>query len=127
MKDRQEHVQSTTEEKGSAAPSPLELMRRIARGKTKPKGPGEMPVDAQLAAFKDRVTYTFIAENEVASIHFDQRRKEIFFRGHNVRNMKLTAAQLTVLQGLTQLLRDRAPDFAADYDATLTRLLADKK
>src|SRR5438046_1397485 len=45
------------------------------------------PADSMLAVYKDRLTYTFILEAEVASIHFDSRRQEIFFRGHNIRFM----------------------------------------
>lgn len=85
--------------------------------------------DSMLAVYKDRLTYTFILEREVASIHYDHGRKEIFFKGHNVKNMKLTGAQIEALKGVKAILMQdgRAKGLLPDYEATLGRILADNK
>ncbi|MBI4211032.1 MAG: hypothetical protein HY540_00195, partial [Deltaproteobacteria bacterium] len=59
-----------------------------------------MPADAMLAVFQDRFTYTFLFQHEVSSIHFDRRRGEIFYRGHNIANLVLGDSQKRILQGL---------------------------
>jgi hypothetical protein len=85
--------------------------------------------DSMLAVYKDCLTYTFILEREVASIHFDRLRGEIFFKGHNLRNMELSEKQIEALNGLKTVLAEdhRARPFLSDYSATLGRYLADKK
>jgi hypothetical protein len=45
--------------------------------------------EAKLFLGKDRATLTFFLEQEVASIHYDMIRDEIFYRGHNVKNMTM--------------------------------------
>jgi hypothetical protein len=81
-----------------------------------------------LAVYKDRLTYTFIMDHEVASIHYDRHRGEIFFKGHNIRNMELDEEQKQALMDLSHVLEAeaRGNEFSADYEATLARLLADK-
>ncbi|MBI4365408.1 MAG: hypothetical protein HY543_01165 [Deltaproteobacteria bacterium] len=89
---------------------------------------GGKPSDSMLAVYKDRFTYTFIFQEEVASIHFDPVRKEIYFKGHNIRYMDLTDRHVEALLSLVEvLLQDReAKTFAVPYRETLARLLADK-
>lgn len=108
--------------------SPLDLWRLMG-GKTRPVGGvTQPPHDSLLAVYKDRVTYTFILEREVASIHFDRVKKEIFFKGHNIRNFKPHPVQIEALKGFKKILAadERGKAFLVDYEATLGASLADK-
>lgn len=108
--------------------SPLEIMRR-AGGVAHPiqNRPGR-PVDSMLAVYRDRLTYTFILNKEVASIHFDRSKREIFFSGHNILNMALSVDQLKALKDLQAVLAEdeQGKLLFNDYVATLGHLLADK-
>lgn len=109
--------------------SPLDLWRLMG-GETRPvMGVKKPPEDSLLAVYKDRLTYTFIFGHEVASIHFDRAKREIFFRGHNIRNFKLSEAQKQVLEAFKQVLTGdaRARAFLAAYNATLGGVVADNK
>lgn len=90
-------------------------------------GPGGLPSDSMLAVYKDRFTYTFIFEEEVASIHFDRRRQEIFFKGHHIRYMELSSGHLQALWGLAEIIaQDReACVHMVAYRETLAHQLAD--
>lgn len=54
--------------------------------------------EARLFLGKNRATLTFYAGSEVASIHYDMLRDEIFYKGHNVKNMTLTDGQWVSLE-----------------------------
>lgn len=84
-------------------------------------------VDSMLAVYKDRVTFTFVMDMEVASIHFDANRHEIFFKGHNISNMKLTGDNLKALWRLRDVLAADSDGgaFLEEYHATLLKRLAD--
>ena len=88
---------------------------------------GKSP-DSMLAVYKNRATYTFIFDEDVASIHFDSERREIFFKGHNIRNLELSEKHLHALSEFQQILMEdeEGRELADSYEATLTRLLADK-
>lgn len=108
--------------------SPLDLWRMMGQSQTRRvQATGRISDDSLLAVFKDHFTYTFIMGREVASIHFDRGRGEIFFRGRNIRNMELDVKQKQVLNGLKLVLNGdkRGEVFLKDYDATLGRILAD--
>ncbi|MBI2346710.1 MAG: hypothetical protein HYV03_07530 [Deltaproteobacteria bacterium] len=92
-------------------------------------GPGGHPSDSMLAVYKDRFTYTFIFQDEVASIHFDTIRREIFFKGHNIRYMELQHDHLQSLWNLAEVLaHDReAKNYVSAYSETLGRVVADNK
>ncbi len=120
------HVSEHIEKQKSA----LDLWKLMGRGKAEPvKAPQAKGQDSMLAVYKDRLTYTFIMGREVASIHYDHAKKEIFFKGHNVKNMKLEMAQIQALERLKTILRqdERSKQLTADYDATLAKLLADNQ
>lgn len=93
------------------------------------KTPEGRAADSMLAVYKGRLTYTFIMRKEVASIHFDSDRQEIFFRGHNIKNMDLSHEQIKALEGLKGILADdeQSHEFLVGYCATLDMVLADKK
>ncbi|MBT3181333.1 MAG: hypothetical protein HN337_02355 [Deltaproteobacteria bacterium] len=108
--------------------SPLDLIKLMG-GKTRPVGQGKSKQpDSMLAIYKDRFTYTFIMNDEVASIHYDHRRGEIFFKGHNIKHLDLNHAQVGALEALRWLLEEdeQGRDFLAEYLATLERVFADK-
>lgn len=107
--------------------SPVDLWRLMGGKTQRVSGEGKNNNDSLLAVYKDRLTYTFILGREVASIHFDRAKREIFFRGHNIRNIKLDEAQIAALNGFKAVLAgdERGKSFLSDYDATLGDLLAD--
>ena len=82
--------------------------------------------DSMLAIYQDRLTYTFILDNEVASIHYDRRKREIFFKGQNIKHLELSMPQKKVLEGLKGILvqEERGKLFAAEYGATLAKQFA---
>lgn len=89
---------------------------------------GKTAKDSMLAVYRDRFTFTFILQNEVASIHFDRLRGEIFYKGHNIRNMELTEKHKSALFEVADIIANdqNAKSFYYDYQATLARILADK-
>ncbi len=64
--------------------------------------------EARLFLGKGRATLTFYRENEVASIHFDKERREIFYKGHNVNNMTLSEDKWESLQKFADFLPKEA-------------------
>lgn len=106
----------------------FELWEHVGVAKAKKVKKGQRAVDSMLAVYRERITYTFILDREVASIHFDRLRGEIFFKGHNIKNMELTNSQLQALKDLTGVLaaEKEGRPFLSDYEATLGRYLADK-
>lgn len=110
--------------------SSLDLWKWIG-GETKRVRPeGNAPAtDSLLAVYQDRFTYTFILDREVASIHYDRSKNEIFFKGRNIRNFEPGEEQKRALEGLKAILMrdERAKGLAAEYEATLYRILADNK
>jgi hypothetical protein len=121
-----------TEEVVNYAPegvkSPLDLYKKSGAVAQKVKEKGRVAADSMLAVYQDRLTYTFIMDHEVASIHYDRQRGEIFFKGHNIRNMDLDDEHRQALMDLAHVLKaeERGKEFSSDYGATLARLLADK-
>jgi hypothetical protein len=107
---------------------------KAAREKTPPPAGAEdawkgLPADSQLISFGDRFTFTFAQGREVGSIHFDRGRGEIFYKGHNIRNLDLEEWQMQVLEGLRNTLvhDEQGKMFAADYARTLDKITLEKK
>ncbi|HEX5037744.1 MAG TPA: hypothetical protein VFX30_11345 [bacterium] len=88
-----------------------------------------LPADSQLISFGERFTFTFAQGREVGSIHFDRGRGEIFYKGHNIRNMDLEDWQMQVLEGLRKTLThdEQGKAFAQDYARTLDKIVMEKK
>ncbi len=127
MRGKKEHV-SVAEMSGSSQHSAPDLIR-LMRGKSRHAGKVERgEPDSVIAVYKDRLTYTFIMNDEVASIHFDRARGEIFFRGHNISYMELSPDERKSLISLIGFLEldDEGREFLPAYSATLDRVLADK-
>jgi hypothetical protein len=81
--------------------------------------------EGKLFSSPERVTLTFFMGDQVASIHFDLVRREIFFKGHNVKNMTLTQEQWVALRNFSQLIRheDCPPQIVAAYEECLGQVL----
>ena len=100
------------------------------RGASAP-GSGSMPLDyfreARLFLSKDRATLTFYVHQEVASIHYDLQRDEIFYRGHNVKNMTMTQEQWGFLQKFSEYLAQdpKAERLQEAYRSCLEHLMTD--
>jgi|GEM_PF-1246171 hypothetical protein len=130
MKNKQMRVRAAGEErKGRGGLSALDLLRMKGARARRVRGRKGQLQDSMLAVYRERVTYTFILENEVASIHYDKQRGEIFFRGHNIRNLKLTKPQLRALYEMKEVMAgdSRSQPLVSNYSATLDRLLADNR
>lgn len=109
--------------------SPLDLWRLMGGRAKQVVGINLPHRESLLAVYKDRLTYTFIFGREVASIHFDRVRGEIFFKGHNIRNLDLSESKIKVLEEFKRVLAadNRGLGFLKDYEATLGAILADKE
>lgn len=109
--------------------SPLDLIKLHGGKAHKVRGMAGRGIDSMIAIYKDRFTYTFISNREVASIHFDNKSKKIFYSGHNINNMNLSVAQHTELHNVINILEndDEARKFKDAYQATLGHYLADNK
>ncbi|MCC7343294.1 MAG: hypothetical protein IT573_00045 [Deltaproteobacteria bacterium] len=94
-------------------------------------GAAPVPLDyfreARLFLGKDRATLTFYVDQEVASIHYDLIRDEIFYRGHNVKNMTMTQEQWVSLRKFSEYLAQdpRADRLHQAYQACLEHLMTD--
>lgn len=89
---------------------------------------GKGPAESQLISFGDRMTYVFAFGKEVASIHFDKGRGEIFYKGHNIRNMDIEEWQMQLLEKLRSLLasEERGREFVEAYGRTLDKIVLEK-
>lgn len=94
-------------------------------------GSGAMNLDyfreARLFLSKDRATLTFYVHQEVASIHYDLHRDEIFYRGHNVKNMTMSQEQWDYLQKFSDYLAQdpKAEHLQRAYRSCLEHLMTD--
>ena len=111
---------------GTDCPSLEILMSQGGRAR-KVRTPAGKAVDSMLAVYQDRITFTFVMEAEVASIHFDAGRHQIFFKGHNIENLPLDGNHLKALWRLKDVLKEdeEGRQFLEEYHATLVRRLAD--
>lgn len=127
MKERDHRLEEVSSEEVSSHPSSLDL-KRFLGGQSRALAPGRKRLpDSVLAVYKDRFTYTFIMDHEVASIHFDRNRGEIFFRGHNIRHMEMSERQRESLASMVNILEadEQGRELLSAYSATLARYLAD--
>lgn len=73
----------------------------------------------------ERLTLTFFMGDQVASIHFDLSRREIFFKGHNVKNMTLSRDQWEALRNFSKLIKQEECDIRLiqGYEECLAQIL----
>ena len=81
--------------------------------------------EGKLFSSPERLTLTFFMGDQVASIHFDLSRREIFFKGHNVKNMTLTQDQWIALKNFSKLIKkeDCPPNIIQAYEDCLGQIL----
>lgn len=97
----------------------------VTRGE---EGKGSADLDyfreARLFLSESRATLTFYSNLEVASIHYDMERDEVFYKGHNVKNMTLSESQIEALQKFSDYLSQapQAKKMRQAYRDCLNRL-----
>ncbi len=86
-------------------------------------------LDGKMFHAQNKVTYTFVANEEVISLHFDKTRKTIFYKGHNIANLELTESQVAHLEQFKSELakNDDMTHFARPYADALKNSLAGLK
>lgn len=128
-KDTEKRERKGSQENLQLPKSPLDLWRMMGGQAERVRSKEGRSVDSMLAVYRDRLTYTFIMGHEVASIHFDRAKGEIFFRGHNIRHDELGAEKIKALEAVKSVLaqEERAKPFLAEYEATLASSLAENK
>lgn len=110
-----------------------ELKEKLSqKGPTPPPGPERpSPLSSinQLIGFGEKITYTFMHDKEVGSIHFDQARGEIYYKGHNLRHMDVEPEHLKMLEQMRVVLKSdpNGKRFAEAYGQTLDKLILKKK
>lgn len=126
--DKKRNIELAKEAAKSGRTAPLDLIRLMGGNARKVKGKRFKAPDSMLAVYKNRATYTFIMNDEVASVHFDVTRGEIFFKGHNIKNLELTNEQKEALVMLQWILEEdeEGKQLLPSYLATLERVIADK-
>ncbi len=84
--------------------------------------------EANLFLMKDRATLTFYVDQEVHSIHYDKNRDEIFYKGHNIKNILLTDEQWLYLQQFSTVLLQHplAAGIQKNYQKRLESLLSER-
>ena len=97
------------------------VFRTVPRTKRSPTSP--------LAIHQDRFTYTFILNSEIISIHYDRIRGEVFYQGHNIKNIDMDKNKMIALESVISVLNDDEEGklFIDEYKATLNRHLTDNK
>lgn len=84
--------------------------------------------DKRLVSLGGRVTYTFSHDQEIGSIHFDRAKNEIFYKGHNIRNMDLAEWQMQVLEEFRGVLKNsREHHFYESYARLLDKIILEKQ
>lgn len=85
-----------------------------------------VPQDSHLVSFGNKVTYTFAMGNEAASLHYDQARGEVFYKGHRVRGEDLKPWLNQLLSHFKVVLSSSqyADEFLAGYSSVLAKLQA---
>src|SRR5262245_5838281 len=77
--------------------------------------------DGKLFFSPDKVTYTFLRDEELISLHFDKKKRTLFFKGHNMAHMSLDPQQLHDLEQFHQELakNPKTKNFAPAFEQVL--------
>lgn len=120
MREKEENLENVLREEKSTFPKTLREKNVVSPRKEKRR-------DFSSPRFffdQKRFTYTFLLDAEAASIHFDSERHEIFYKGHNIRNMTLSDAQIKVLKEAVPLLAQQGQIALSEhYRACLSKIL----
>ena len=87
-----------------------------------------MPQDSHLISFGERVTYTFALGHDVASIHYDQGRGKLFYKGHRITHENMEPWLVKLLEYFKSVLADSeySERFLEGYNRLLVKMLAKK-
>ncbi len=107
--------------------SPIDIIRKAGGQSRAVSSKSNRRPDSMLAVYKNRFTYTFVLDSDVASIHFDKEKGEIFYKGRNIRHINLEKSQKAALYNVQYILSedDEAECLLSSYLATLTAVLTD--
>lgn len=86
------------------------------------------PQDSHLISFGERVTYTFVLGNDVASLHYDQGRGKLFYKGHRITRENMEPWLVKLLQHFKAVLAESeyAERFSEGYNQLLGKLMEKK-
>lgn len=80
--------------------------------------------DGKLFHSEDKVTYTFLTDQEVVSLHFDLKSGAIFYKGHKLENFELAPEQKQHLQQFLKVLeKPETAVFAKAYQKAFDHYL----
>lgn len=80
--------------------------------------------DGKLFHSEDKVTYTFLTDQEVVSLHFDLKSEAIFYKGHKIENLELDPEQRKHLQQFAKVLeKPETAAFTKAYQGAFERYL----
>ncbi len=76
-------------------------------------------------SFGDKLTYTFAMGNDVASIHYDQARGELFYKGHKISSTNVESWLVDLLKHFKTILAksEYADKFLHSYSELLDKKL----
>ncbi|MDO8520383.1 MAG: hypothetical protein Q7T11_09535 [Deltaproteobacteria bacterium] len=81
--------------------------------------------DGKIFHSDDKVTYTFLTDQEVVSLHYDLKRDTIFYKGHKIDNLELSWEQKLQLEKFGKVLEEESESasFAPAYQKALRHCL----
>lgn len=83
------------------------------------------PQDSHLVSFGQRVTYTFAVGHDVASVHFDMERGELFYKGHRITAQNMEPWLVELLNHFKEVLSasEYADKFLESYSLEMDKML----
>jgi hypothetical protein len=80
--------------------------------------------DGKIFFAADKVTHTFVFEEEVVVIHFDLSRNALFFKGHKIESLEIHPNIKEFLSHFRQLLQEnpQTKNFLEPFDEAVNHL-----
>ena len=80
--------------------------------------------DGRLFHSRDKMTYTYLNQGEVIALHFDNQRRELFFKGHHITDLGSSAEMREhILRFRAAILQEaRAHVFLSAFDIVVAGL-----
>lgn len=84
-----------------------------------------MPQDSHLVSFGKRVTYTFAVGHDVASVHYDAGRGELFYKGHRITPQNMEPWLVELLKHFKDVLAtsEYSDKFLTSYTELMGKML----
>jgi hypothetical protein len=79
--------------------------------------------DGKILHSGTKVTYTFLDDAEVISLHFDKTRRAIYYQGHRIDNLKLTEKHIQHVENFRRAL-EKNPE-TEGFTSTFTKVWHD--